>query len=461
MMSPHSMWKPARQTAMSMQQLPECAVNKDSLKKYAPYLAEVDRYIRQCPVMTLDGECKPISKLPAGGTSIANLREFFYVNLHSEFPLYYFFLFSNVIAPATLGVLGTSRIVDHPPLVDTEEYRSVLERIIPLRAQIVFQLMQDMQGYHFNQEFGITWLRPSSDKASTPIIRPPEIKLDEWTDIQDKLHDFHSVIEYERNATSRATYDTVHKAHAAVLLKSLDLLGYFTHAAHVGAQAEVSSASVYATALKHCDGYAETGVLLIELIRTQTLNDNLLKGNDAPLGSGVPGANLAARILSLVDVDVAGRWDAPISPALLAFNAVIRAFQRSLRSLTEVISTMLFITRRNDFPLSNYKKMATFLPFGTPLSTYAGVIGMFMMENKEYGKLNTKAGRMALLKKTFPACPNLEADLQKMHYFWGMSDRVITTLVTLDEGMDRTIADKIRKEANALMQKAFEHVVPK
>ena len=34
--------------------------------------------------------------LDPGGTSIGNLREFFFVNLHSEFPLYYFFLFCNV-----------------------------------------------------------------------------------------------------------------------------------------------------------------------------------------------------------------------------------------------------------------------------------------------------------------------------------------------------------------------------
>jgi len=448
----------------------ELSLTSDVWRDSLNFVEQVKTFFEQCPVLTDDGDVKSLAKFKPDGMTIGNLRSFFYNNLPCDLPLYHFCQFTGIISPAALSVLATAKIVDQAPLVDTAEYRGTLERIIPLRTQIVFQLIMDSpQVAYFKQHFQLQWWRtfitPGHGPNPTPILRPPEIKLDEWADVEDKTHTFVSVLEYEAKATQSTHYATAKQSLGAVLLKSLDLLGYFTHAAHAN-NMEVSSASVYATALKALaddTSLAESGVLLIELIRTKTLNDLHLTlaeggGDFASRKLRLPvGARTACRVLALVPITVNGAWTGIIDPEVTAFTAVVRAFQRSLRSLTEVIATMLWVSRTNKCHLGDFVALADELPFAAPVNCYGALIAHFALTNENYQKAKSADERLAVLSKSFPCCPNLRTDVKRMASFWRSAENVMASLIE-EEDADATWSsnfDEIARHATGLVNDAF------
>lgn len=415
--------------------------------------------IQWCPVMTHRGECQPLRKLnpddDAESTTRPMLRELFSHNLQSECPILYFFEFINVISSQILSVLSGNKIVDHAPLLDTAQYRTTLETIIPLRAQIIFQLVQDLPCVR-NREFNLLWMRTFIPSRVTPILKPPEIKLDDWQIISNDRKDLPSqidlvsVLNYESYATQAPQhYGSCEEAIAATYLKSLDLLGYFTHAAHASDnRTEVSSKSVYGSALGEAATSPEEGVLLIELLRTRALHTDAYTENTnkqvIPNEAKDSSTVIASRILSLVSIEIDGPWSAEYYPSLLAFNAVARTFQRSLRWLLEVIAVKLFIgePRRNNFTMTDYKDLASKLPFSQPLACYGGIIVTYILEDDEYSKA-PPGQRLQMLNDKFPECSDLQNDLMRLKKFWQVAENIMTTLSD-----DQALDEELRKSMN-------------
>jgi hypothetical protein len=287
---------------------------------------------------------------------------------------FYFFLFSNAISPQTLVAASSAKILDPPVLVDTKEGKIAVERVLPLRTQIVFQLVQQLAQSaandphnphnYFNSDFSLTWMRNS---MPVPILRPPQIKLDEWSNLrlEDKAT-FTNVLDYAVNAVRSAQYDTVQQAIAAVHLKSLDLLGYFTHATHSNAH-EVSGKSVYSEALACCSQDPDRAVLLIELLRTRSLTDapynTIADSANVHLSEGV---RFFCRLVSLVPVELSGPYNGPTHTGLLAFNTIVRHLNRTLRSLAEVVGLTLCLEDRTRFNIKDYSQFPTSCPSKRP-----------------------------------------------------------------------------------------------
>jgi hypothetical protein len=310
----------------------------------------VKQTIDHCPIFTTDGEVMPYLKAVHGAPGLADMAAFYFKDLGAEFPLLYFLLSANIVSSQLLNVVATEKFIDDPPLVKSQQYDITLERIIPLRTQIVFQLIQELQRYlvGLTRTTNLHWDRPSEGQT-LPIQRPPKILLDEWENIDPSPpvpYNFHNVLAYHMNARAPpedsedapplVTYTSSEQALGAILLKALDLLGYFTHAAHGGQDAEESSMSVFAMALNTCTKFGSEAVLLIELTRTRSLHDG-------PLGVAVhpnlapeplaPGVRYAARIMSLLQLNTEKAHDGRrYSIDLLAFNEIARAFQRNLAS---------------------------------------------------------------------------------------------------------------------------------
>lgn len=402
----------------------------DSGAKSSRFLARVVEY---CPVLTLKGECVPLSTL--FGVEAPPCNELFGERLPS---IFYFAVYSGLLNPNVLGPIVTGQVVDNTATVDSQEYREVSEMIIPLRAQILHQLvlkLDEISGQ--KRERPITWIRRynSATGRQIPLNQPPPITLDEWrTDDANgggnPLY-FQNVAQYAERACPQAHYKTADSAIAAFLLKSLDLLGYFTHSTSQPDQQDVSGASIYSLAMEKCStpSLSEYAVLLIELIRTKSLTE-------APMRT-VPGNKsaysqmykqeivFASRLLSIIPFRPNGPWTGPVSTDLAAFNAIARMLQRSLRALTEVIATsMLVSTRGPNCAISAtdfVERVHGSLPFSTPLMCGTGMIVLHIMNEYCRGKPLS----MAMLRNNFPDCISIEEDISTIFGFWYFAGLII------------------------------------
>jgi hypothetical protein len=411
--------------------------------------------MENCPVLTVEGKLDPFAKVVYGDKAPALMSDYYYMDVGQQYPLLYFLLSSNVISSQLLNVVVTGKFIDDPPLFKSVQYESTLERIIPLRTQIVFQLIQDLQRYllGLQRTSQLIWDRPHTGQR-LPIQRPPKIVLDEWQELDEDPkypYTFTSVLEFaqkavappEENAaaTPAVVYKSAEQARGAVLLKSLDLLGYFTHAAHTGTDAEESSMSIFAMALNKAPRFGAEAVLLIELTRTRSLHDFplevLVHREQLPPPSVQSGVRYACRIMSLLQLKTSKAYDAAVTPYstdLLAFNEVARSFQRNLRLLTEAITVTQFLSHTATYPLQDVRNFAYTLPFGVPLTVHAGIVLETMMLTPEYQMLPKMADtRYKWLQAKFPHVDDMKAQLKDMLEFWKDCVAVIQQLLEDDE----------------------------
>lgn len=393
--------------------------------------------IQLCPVLLPDGRCVPLCMaFDKVRFSKRRLLELFGEPLP---PMYYFMQMSGLLSPSVLSTVATKKIVDAIPVVDSPEYRTVAEFIIPLRTQIVYQLVQSLQ----HNQIEITWVRRYNRETNSrelPILQPPQIRLDQWnTQSVIGVQYFTDVLPFAQLAVNQCVYRSTSQAHAAVLLKILDLLGYFTHATQTNST-EVSGPSVYSTALEYCKipSLSEYAVLLIELIRTKTLTERCLfyqpKSSSArppPLAGLDPSIIFASRLLSIVPLRLKQPWTGPICADLCGFSGMARSVQRTLRSLAEVITVITHCenTRQPSAPftVAQYQlDVQAKLPFSTPLMCAAGVVVQYMMSN--VANLNIDS-----LEKAFPDCLNLREDLSSLFYFWFYAGQIIKVLYEDDQ----------------------------
>lgn len=416
------------------------------------------------PVLTCEADCIQLSKLCLG-TAPCNMRAILGCRLPS---IFYYFMYSHVISPQVLAVVAAQRFVDYPPIAETREYKQVSEKIIPLRTQVVFQLVQSLAEMEqfYSRDFNIIWRRVPSTlhlrNTDVPILRPPAIQLDEWqgVDVSDEhdethMHNFGSVTQFANNAKQTYSYRNFSEVFAAIHLKSLDLLGYFTHATHSN-QDEVSGKSVYCEALDMCaPGWSEAGVLLIELLRTKSLTDLpytfVVGAQQLPVE--MVGLNFASRLLSLMPITVKQAWTGPVNAGLLAFNSIVRSLNRTLHSLTQVLAVTLFLANSRTLSTDDYRMLPVFLPFQMPPTLYAGIIIRFIMLRLPQ---NT-ADAWASLHTTFPECDHLEEELLAVFIFWQSARSVVNSLLN-DEAqqnmLDSSVAAALLNADLILTQRA-------
>ena len=431
-----------------------------------------------CPVLCFDGTLQSVCKVTANEPQPAILRQYFYNDLGSKSPLLYFLLTAGIVSPQLLTVIAAEQFIDDPPFIFSNQYRTTLERILPLRTQIVFQLVQELERYlrGFEQIRKLNWERPHDEQPTLPIQRPPKIALDEWENIDPspaRPYDFKSVLTFSSQARPveegvvepPVTYKTSEQALGAVLLKSLDLLGYFTHAAHSTNETEESSMSIFAQALDQAGDYGSECVLLIELTRTRSLHDEAvvphIKSTYLPRRAA-DGARYAARIMSLLRLD-SGRVEddaITISSDLLAFNDIARSFQRSLRLLSEAIAATQVLNHTAVYPLKESRDFSARLPFAVPLTIHAGLILEYMLTSPEYASLHVNS-RNQHLKDKFPHMADMPKALRAMKTFWMCAMHVVCKLLE-DEEAEEDFYQKgaeLVQRAHALVTGAFQGVL--
>eukprot|EP01062_Namystynia_karyoxenos_P027326 TRINITY_DN209_c0_g1_i1.p1 TRINITY_DN209_c0_g1~~TRINITY_DN209_c0_g1_i1.p1 ORF type:complete len:832 (+),score=327.99 TRINITY_DN209_c0_g1_i1:97-2496(+) len=481
--------------------------------------------IRHSVVFTLDGQCLPMTHAMARHCRHGEEPEKVPCNLsdlwgHRLPNILYFFLSIGAIQTQVLINVVQNQMIETIPQLDTEEYRVLLGRILPLRTQVAHQVIHQL-GERDEKYFirgPMSCWRWFLDQQA-PILQPPPIKLDEWgvehsqirQYLMDQKIDFLFVVKhFSMNAHKLTQYKTFEEVLCAIHLKALDLLGYFTHATHAASGAEPTSGqSIYSESLQLAGKphFAEHTVLLIELLRTKSLTSRHFtyvrpeptgpeSAGDAtyrsldPWESGTRTTRhfpplklppvyleqdlqtqatyeecclLASRIWSLINMDLKEEpWDSDVSKDLLAFNTVVKALHKTLRNLVEVIAAVLFLEGRTTIDPYHYCDLPANLPFAQESNTAMGIVIDYIMRSSEdFGDpaINSRRTRLAHLQQQFPCCNDIAGDLARGFEFWLC---VITLLDELqrEPGTVTKGLQDIFPSADMMLRVKLERVIP-
>lgn len=371
-------------------------------------------------------------------------------------PLLYFFQFIGLLSVSTMTTVSQNYIRDDNPVSDSQQFRTCMETIISLRTQVLYQLVQFLQQ---NEEYfhrvKVSWIR-WYEPISAPVRRPPEIRLAHWM-IQEVPEtgdynevNFQNVISFAAKGTnaSEVHYTNLNQVLHAIHLKSLDLLGYFTHAnvdEETDPGVEVSGMSCYSETIRFAlqsPRFVEQCVLLIELLRTRSLSQTrfvcinaqnfnqphyTLPSPELPVADAV--VAIASRISSLVNIPLKDghTWPGPYDRELMTFNVLARNMHRTLRTTTEVIACSMYLDGSATIPISTYAEIPKYLPFKTPPSTYAGLLIQYLLTTNPDSR-GTPQERIEELEHRFPALANVAEALRTLCDFWEDAYSVVTEL---------------------------------
>eukprot|EP00906_Rhabdomonas_costata_P015385 RCo022130 len=428
----------------------------------------------------------------------------------------YFFLAIGLVSPQVINNVVHNTMIEYLPTVDSTEYRELLQKIVPLRTQIAYLLINCMM------RKDETYWKVAPHGGSRPIMNyiqwhtektialhtPPELLLDDW-DVSrlpllreeiprepttgSAIINFVSVLPFSKCALkacsppgstdSPKTYGSLEEITCVILLKSLDLLGYFTPPPQqrpVGT--EESGTSLFAEALSEVNWkYAEQGVLLIELLRTGALNCSAL--NTPPLSTAAanemmgssqlvpitynmdPRILLITRVLSILPMNLLSEeWGSnEVVRDLCAFHVLFKSLYKTLRNLCEIIMTVMFMDNRalvrepRDSPLDLFKELVQRLPFHETVNTAMGVVVFTLIDfhSKASTSKRLPADRWAALdmESKFPCCKDLRGDLSRAYGFWNESMKVVKKLFA-GQAMAQSLHHQFT-EADSLLQATF------
>ncbi|TPP49315.1 Temperature dependent protein affecting M2 dsRNA replication family protein [Leishmania donovani] len=418
----------------------------------------------------------------------------------------FYFQFTGLLSVGLMTAVTQLYIRDEFPVADTEEYHHLLHPLMALRGQIISQMVSRIKADAHGQRLGkISWVR-WFDSILMSVLPPDRlIVLDEWNlknspelasvpDDQLENIDMSMVLSLKSsvmcipapqlpaNASPRDApilYHGKKETFFAILLKTFDFVGYFSHSADPMDGAELASEPVQAMvqgqsapddqsngpdggkgdlvdsssdpnmseqrvfftaylsiSLEHCPQEFQCALVrFTELVRVSTINSiaftfadtiELQHDEDGALADP-PEVLLATRIACLVSVPYEQKTDeesefewAPVySRQLCAFTVMSRVMNRSLRVLTEAIAAALFLSGFSDCSLEDYDSMTPLLPFGDVPGSLGGLLLHYVLVFPPDYEANcqTPEERCRLLETKFKAIPNIQTQLRRVMEF--------------------------------------------
>eukprot|EP00667_Euglena_gracilis_P002973 EG_transcript_2977 len=383
--------------------------------------------------------------------------------------LVYFFISIGLVSPQVIYNVVHNTMMDYLPTIDSYEYRDLLQKIVPLRTQVAYLLinclMRRDEVYwkvvpHGGRRPVMSYIQWHTEKTIA-LHTPPELMLDDWdvtwspalteqTSKDDRgglVLNFCTVLRFAKCALKALvsanvygpprTYNQFEEVVSVILLKSLDLLGYFTHPPQqkpLGG--DESGPSLFAEALADVHfRYAEQAVLFIELIRTGALNCQPFKPPYSHPTDQVsitlmtdPNVLLISRVLCIMPMTLkAQEWGSNVVVRdLCAFHVLFKSLYKTLRNLCEIVTLVLFMDNR--VRLSNVRMDSMFfftelgrhLPFNDSINPAMGVVVYYLLLRQHNAQGTTPQERWTTLQmeKTFPCCKDIRGDLSRAYGFW-------------------------------------------
>lgn len=396
----------------------------------------------------------------------------------------FFFQYCGLLSVSSMTCITQTYVCDEGPLCDSDEFHESMNVLISLRTQVTYQLVRELSSSMGSPAAATTanigtgsiisgapaiqnnaysdrlksiswvrWFRP----VLQPVVKPAEIiKLDDWSipaSLIDVFEDDvtkiqldqvlalnpHAIPSAPRGGKCIGLYKRRTELYCAVLLKSFDLLGYFTHAVQTtngddDTPTEVQSGlSPFSLEIKYvvgCDpAHQYQYILLTELVRTQSMTAKPLTFSDDADATGYasrePEVDQAVELVCRVacamalDTQIAYTYDQLWKPiynrSIVGFMMIARMTNRALRELVEVMAVSTYLDGSAHCPLSDFVHLAQDLPFGAiPNALGALLIRRAILDGRNSPSQEV---RIHKLQQEFPMLSNVAASLKEVLTF--------------------------------------------
>mmetsp|Transcript_22919 Transcript_22919/g.38984 ORF Transcript_22919/g.38984 Transcript_22919/m.38984 type:complete len:702 (-) Transcript_22919:69-2174(-) len=381
-------------------------------------------------------------------------------NMHEvvgpRFPDEVYYLISQCVINVQLfNNLVSGALVESPPLVDSHEYRTLLDEILSLRESTLAIVTGELSEYfasrrvtatrwydssvevhvnHAAARDGVQGLHPRvhGDVLLTP--NGPAVTL---ADVARRL--------VAPDATAPAAFvppllrapqapspapaaSLLASAIAAPLVKLLVLRGFAVRG---------GAATNWGRALaKFSPAFGEAGMLALELLRLNKLNGSQLNHIPPEVSQSFDGEQqvlLLTRTFSILPCALLEEaWEGPLDHDLLGFNSLMKAIHRSLRNCLEADLLARVLRREHRTPLNQLRHVSRVLPFRQESNTALGIALKHLM-------LQPATAR-AEFASSFHNCANVHADLHRGAQFWNELLEAVRLLASLNEVKPETLA---------------------
>lgn len=391
--------------------------------------------------------CEPLNKESAP----YDLHEIFGL----KFPIgVYFFLSQGILNPQSINLIQHG-LIEAPPLVDSVEYRTSLDKLIPLRSKTLAILAHSLNEEFHKPISNIRWYQQDvpieldhsryATLATTlqVYVKQPDIES-EKTRSGNQSVNLKFVVDWlwyktKNSITSAPSTRLINPDQiiAQILMHLFDVVEYSTHPLVLQALSGVSSQ------------FIEPAIVVNELLRLDLLSGNPYTAPPSE-GDGFhtlcepnPNTFLIARVLSLIPVNCEAKpWQGPIDQDLAAFNSVVKAVYRSLRNLIDILLLNLFLQGKAQTLPNKFLPIANQLPFFQESNTAMGLLA------KEFFRCES----VAQLSNQFPGCTSIVEDLKKGFAFW---DEVfaMVEIGSISGGIDSAVVNQFRNANSYLSEK--------
>lgn len=434
----------------------------------------------------------------------------------------FYFQYVGLLSVDMMTVVAQSYFRDEMPVSDSWDYQQLLPRLITLRTQTLFQIVQQLNDSHRSRLENVSWVRWFTNVLVVVTTPSATIVLDEWDikdsgeaayinslDLQnigaDVILSIQSKIPCIRtlptskgrdgsaagDGNSSKYYCSTNETFFAIMLKTFDFLGYFAHnspeeeenpisRANSGMEDSVlvdaangepihmnvdhngvsgdnpnglenmgefpeeesigrSTAFLIRTLESSPPQFHSALLRLTEMARIRLLNAEPCtyivadsESNATPFVRDHEDAKevlLASRIACLISIpyldsgfdrdDNLFEWAPVYSRHLCTFSVIVRAMNRDLRELVEVIATTVFVSGHSQCSLGDFTSLITYLPFGDIPSTIGALLLHYVLVfPPDYeNRCSTPKERCDFLQSKFKNIPNVSEQLRTVMTF--------------------------------------------
>lgn len=226
-----------------------------------------------------------------------------------------------------------------------------------------------------------------------------------------------------------------------LLLKTLDVLGYFTKTR------SSYDLNPYARALQRAKLYPDQAIIILELLRNQAMTTRrfslVFKKYAASITAPVKKSKFQAelilieRVMSMVPMTFKFiQWGerAGVSQDLLCYNSIVKILYKSMRQVIEMLLAATFLEGHCDLELTQnlcLTRLSIHLPFFQETNTAMGVVARYLLE--------TPVDTLSVdqLPKKFTSCVDVLADFRDRAVpFWNQTVDMVRTLYGAKSGLD-------------------------
>jgi len=388
----------------------------------------------------------------------------------------YFLLSQGVINPQVVNNLVSGVLLELPPLVDSEEYRRMLNELMDIRGKIIGILTSALHDSFAAQtvvtirwyDSPIEYELPHYNAFSPPVSALYHTRGAKLTHAEIVAQ----LSQLQRNHLSLSAVAAIHAARSGgstggPLIKALESLNspdnngdnlttpdelLFVILTHVLVLRDYLTANRRPTIIgKALEGintiFQEECFLVVELIKSGYITSSRLTIHGPTIERAEQKyereLTVLGRVVSLLPVHLLQTpWTGPLDHDLMGFHEIVKALYRTLRNLLEMSFVGLFLTRKIHINPRDYARLSFHMPFFQQSGVVMGSLLKAFL-------LDTSPSLDSLVSR-FPNCTNIANDLRAAYSFWGEVMRMITFLRDY-ESLPVSLFNEFQN-ANKLMQ---------